>query len=533
MKRFFIVIGISIVSQIAVAQWKYTVSLSTSGCDYLEKKMAEGQVNYWMGEGYRTFGNKNECEQSRQFVMSQSYTNGNCRVRYIASPCTGPSGTSNSVDVLRINRGSSSYSTNPVNEINDWSKDYMERMLALNKDFHSSNPTNVATGDPSFDDVRLKSDYSFQKKDFAPYIGNGLFKGIPNTPLKETNSNISSPDLDMFEPVWQMEKNSRNLHDADVFAYRNRMEIEAIEILKNILSSFGLSRQELESYIYEWRQMLNSSYLTVHSEYEKTRDLIEKSFQLAQFKIEYKTIQANKYIKDHPNEQGSTEAEVGFALARLTPLVKEYEDKYKDYDDDQFLANREKELLEKYGISQDDISAIKNEVDNESLTGKFTTLTTAVPNVGIENNNEQQKKAGDKSEQTLATKNILDKAMEGVSLAVVASDLANLYSYGIERDAMNKLLKEQDENIRKYDSFYNTQESKLNDLNHLISVSSNHSSTQHTTRKDALKVAIGIDNTLSHIRNNVSGNNYNEVLPDLAGKNHIFNREHGHIRIHL
>jgi len=192
MKRFFITTVISIVSQVAVAQWKFTVSLSTSGCgDSMDEKIAwqiaEGQVNYWMGEGYETFHSKSECEQSRQFVMSRSFNLGNCRIRYIASPCTGHSGGAiGSVDILGVSKGGSFYSTNPVNDINDWSNDDMERMLALDKNFNSFEPTNVSTGDPNYDNARSGIDPN---------------KKFVSVNLRDDNGNIVEPNEYYFGEV--------------------------------------------------------------------------------------------------------------------------------------------------------------------------------------------------------------------------------------------------------------------------------------------------------------------------------------------
>lgn len=160
MKRFLLLICISIVSQVAVAQWHYSVSATTNGCGYLDKSVAEAQVKYWMGEGYKTFSNKNECEQSRMFVMSQSYTDGSCRVKYIASPCTGSVGSSGNTSAFNSTNGSSFYSTNPINEINDWSNDDMERMLALNPEYKPKESNTISTGDIAFDNLIENIPYS-------------------------------------------------------------------------------------------------------------------------------------------------------------------------------------------------------------------------------------------------------------------------------------------------------------------------------------------------------------------------------------
>ncbi len=159
-KRLAVLLCVFIVSQMAVAQWHYSVSVTTNGCGYLDKSVAESQVKYWMGEGYKTFSSKYECERSRMFVMSQSYTDGSCRVSYIASPCTGPVGSSGNASIFNSNNGSSFYSTNPANEIRDWSNDDMERMLALNPKFNFQELKTVATGDIAFDNLIENMSYS-------------------------------------------------------------------------------------------------------------------------------------------------------------------------------------------------------------------------------------------------------------------------------------------------------------------------------------------------------------------------------------
>lgn len=157
MKRVIVVIAISIVSEVAVAQWRFTPSLNASGCgnsldDKIAWRAAEAQVNNWLNQGIN-FRSKVECEQSRQVVMGYSNNYGNCKIRFIASPCVGSGGTMGNVDVLGVSKGSSFNSTNPVNEINDWSNDDMERMLALNPEYDTKMPETVATGDNDFDRI--------------------------------------------------------------------------------------------------------------------------------------------------------------------------------------------------------------------------------------------------------------------------------------------------------------------------------------------------------------------------------------------
>ena len=149
-KKIVLLIGISIVSQFAVAQCRLTATLSTSGncrgsIDVgVERAVAEGFVKHYNG---KTFTNGNECNNARIELLSLSGSVGGCTIRISAS-CNGCEAGSGAVDVLGVDKGTSFYSVNGVNEINDWSNDDMERMLALNPNYSSIEPERIVTGDP-------------------------------------------------------------------------------------------------------------------------------------------------------------------------------------------------------------------------------------------------------------------------------------------------------------------------------------------------------------------------------------------------
>lgn len=192
MKRFFLIIGTFIVSQITVAQWTFTSSISKSGnCSGLDALGA----NIWaaigdQAPGQLNFATRELCEASRASV-SGTYSEGGCTTRVITTPCKGPAGALNGVDILGLSKGNSSYSTNPVNEINDWSNDDMERMLALNSELKSYEPTRVATGDIVFDNSRsgLASGATFVSLDMRPG-GSSTIISEDLLPLKERQANV-------------------------------------------------------------------------------------------------------------------------------------------------------------------------------------------------------------------------------------------------------------------------------------------------------------------------------------------------------
>ena len=165
MKRILFIIGIFIMSQLAVAQCRLTASLSTSGkCSGsidagVWKAVAEALVKNYNG---KTFTDKGECERTRIYLLSEvSGTSGGCTV-HVHSSCSGCSGAAGSVNVLGVGNGTSFYSLNGANEIKDWSNDDMERMLALNPEYKSNEPETVNTGDIAFDDLIENMPYSYE-----------------------------------------------------------------------------------------------------------------------------------------------------------------------------------------------------------------------------------------------------------------------------------------------------------------------------------------------------------------------------------
>lgn len=172
LKRYIVLFYISIVSQVAVAQWKFNVSLSVNGCsgfDKVTENWANAQLKQWNATLIGGFPTKGECENARSIVISSSVTDGKCKVQFTASPCVGSGGAVGNVDVLGVSKGGSFNSTNPVNEINDWSNDDMERMLALNPEYNINSPSIMETGDINYDRARL-----YERNNFGTpsYSGN-------------------------------------------------------------------------------------------------------------------------------------------------------------------------------------------------------------------------------------------------------------------------------------------------------------------------------------------------------------------------
>lgn len=101
-----------------------------------------------------------ECENARiraesANTWSESILGGRIEAKTKAGPCSPPGGSSiGSPDVYGISKGTSFYSTNGSNEIQNWSEDEATRRMGLDKNYNSDESTNISTGDPDYDNAR-------------------------------------------------------------------------------------------------------------------------------------------------------------------------------------------------------------------------------------------------------------------------------------------------------------------------------------------------------------------------------------------
>lgn len=208
MKRLLLSLGISIVSQVAVAQWTYILTTNGNGAITVEK--------------FGPYSTKAECERDRLLDISGrnwSYymdlgngRGGTISVKATATPCTSPSGGAiGSVDILGVSKGSSFYSTNGVNEIHDWTNDYTERMLALNPNYKSNESNAINTDDPYYNNARNNYTLSGRMPDGSTkYIKNadllkviGQTNRIPGAFILSSNSmpiTMMQPESGVYVP---------------------------------------------------------------------------------------------------------------------------------------------------------------------------------------------------------------------------------------------------------------------------------------------------------------------------------------------
>lgn len=157
----------------ANAQYTFTLNVSWSGnCSGYTAQMNQA-IRGFQTQTINGFPTRELCEQTRAMchqelghieIIYYDVKTGkeikreatNCKLNVTTTPCTGRpmAGTVGTLNALGVSQGTSFYSANSANEIQNWSNDDMERMLALDKNFNSFETLNVSTRDDSYDYLR-------------------------------------------------------------------------------------------------------------------------------------------------------------------------------------------------------------------------------------------------------------------------------------------------------------------------------------------------------------------------------------------
>lgn len=178
------------------AQWSFRTHISASGnCpDQGLINSIAGKINEAVPD-ITGFATRAECEAARAAV-SYSYTLSGCTVRVTATPCVGRDVGGASVagigapSVGASTQGGSFFYTNMSDAIKSWQdeQDRIDQVIG-NRDL-SEDVAFAATSDVAYN-TALNQDIARHtySSDSGINIGNGVFKGIPSTPLKPVGSN--------------------------------------------------------------------------------------------------------------------------------------------------------------------------------------------------------------------------------------------------------------------------------------------------------------------------------------------------------
>ncbi len=162
----------------ANAQYSFTIDGGFSGdCARVSGvRELNQQLKAIKGEVISGFPDPTSCEQARAMVngikaqaemITYDARTGktidrkkyNCHFSLSASPCTGrplSGGTIGTPNIKGVSEGTSFYSVNGAEEIQNWSQDEAMRRMGLDNNYNSDESTNVLTGDLYFDAARNK-----------------------------------------------------------------------------------------------------------------------------------------------------------------------------------------------------------------------------------------------------------------------------------------------------------------------------------------------------------------------------------------
>ena len=304
------------------------------------------------------YGTREMCEQKRREVeiansWSEPILGGRIEAKTRTTPCSGPGGSIGSVDVLGVSKGSSFYSTNPVNEINDWSNDDMDRLLALNSDYKNSSPVELSMGDEKTDLARNRA------REIA-------FVLDTNKPFRSLNVgedgliNTHSADLSITNTDWQLIRSTKKLpyHTVEEFVEGTTQQYSSI--LDNILNFVNMPLSTFEYNLKQCAYDIEGWYNSESIRLANELDNAEKLHDIANFMLQYKGYLAITYINGMSDNPTAADNAAKKAFGKTRDELA-YES----------IEKMENDLFEKYGMSSEDIARLKKEIDDENIVQNF------------------------------------------------------------------------------------------------------------------------------------------------------------------
>lgn len=178
------------------AQWSFRESIHISGrCDGVDQAIINainGQIPEISG-----FATRAECEAARAYINSIRSSYGGCTAYASASPCVGHDIGGGSVagianpTVGAYTQGSSFFYTSVPEEVKNWQAE-QDRIDALigNRDISPSTGLSNTTDGSYNSSLNQDMAYHAFGSSSGVNIGNGVFTGIPTTPLQPVGQNV-------------------------------------------------------------------------------------------------------------------------------------------------------------------------------------------------------------------------------------------------------------------------------------------------------------------------------------------------------
>lgn len=351
----------------AYAQYTFTLNVSWSGnCSGYTAQMNQMMGKY-KSQAITGFPTRELCEQTRAMchqelghieIIYYDVKTGkeikreatNCKLNVSTTPCTGHpmAGSVGTLNALGVSQGSSFYSSNTANEIQNWSEDDMERMLALNPEYKTSSPVELSMGDENTDLVRNRA-------------RKNAFILDTNKPFRSLNVgddgliNSHSADMSIINTDWQLIRSTKKLpyNTIDEFAEGTTQQYNFI--LDNVLNLANMPLNNFEYNLnqcaYDIEAWYNSESIRLASELENA----QKLHDIANFMLQYKGYLAITYINGMSDNPAAADNAARKAFGKTRDELA-YES----------IEKMEKNLFEKYGMSSEDIAKLKKVIDDDN-----------------------------------------------------------------------------------------------------------------------------------------------------------------------
>lgn len=492
------------------AQYTFTFNVSWSGnCSGYTAQMNQA-IRGFQTQTINGFPTRELCEQTRAMchqelghielvyidtqtgrVVKREATN--CKLNVTTTPCTGRpmAGTVGTLNALGVSQGTSFYSANSANEIQNWSSDDMERMLTLNANRPFEQEQFVPIADSKY------------KSALVELNGKTYFRSLN---IDEQGGMLtSSPDIDVKDTAWDFLKSTKKLpyQSIDEFVEGTTLQISStqndiLELANMPLEDF---RYNISQCAYEIEGWYNSESINLSTELFNA----EKLHDIADFMLQYKGYLAITYINGMSDNPTAVDEATRKAFGKTRNELA-YES----------IEKLEQDLLTKYGMGKDDIAKLKKVIDDDNKVQEYVSKAKGlaldeIGQKGVETFSEKMTDKGFNIDFGHGEVSI-SKALD---LGVLLNNDIALLGLSQNEKALANYVQSVKDRQTKIKEIRDQETQKIGDL---LSIVDNNSkeiklSVSKKSQRDKMEWANTTDDTLGRIKKNGQKDSYG-IFPD-------------------
>ncbi|MBR5640278.1 MAG: hypothetical protein IKW83_11210 [Muribaculaceae bacterium] len=327
----------------------------------------------------------------------------------------------------------------------------------------------------------------------------------------------SSPDFDMFNPIWQVTKSKKNLPFDNVDDYLKHQQSDAKTLVETMCKTHNLSKEELLESVESERTQNNQAIDDCDASYKEQIDMLEKEYQLADYKVKYKNLKMMEYMEKHPlnpDPYGSSWENLGVGLSNATPWTKDYREEYGDFGGGMYPKEIERlrnELLEK-GIPEDEIKTVEFAVNNDNAAAvPVSIVNNAIEgsdtHLDLDNNimkdslNRSDNYVKDMGQTRESVESSLGNISDAMSMGKVAIDYKNAMNYESQRDLILESKAKVESRYAESKQTLVKQKEKLDSMSIIINATIDTDNNNSMNRHDQLNLANKIDSAIECLSN--------------------------------